>query len=349
MGNVTAIRTGLIEEHIVADVAWAASYYVDWTGDTSFLNGPGFDLFVETARYWESRVRWDRSGSAHLYGVIGPDEYHEAVDDNAFTNVMARWNLRHAAEVAKGDERVSEFERLRWVETADALIDGYDPHTKLYEQCAGFFQLEPVRLAELVPRRPIAADLFLGAEFVRHRQILKQADVLMLHHLIPGQVAPGSLLPNLEYYEPRTAHGSSLSPGIHASLFARAGRLDEAVAALDLAARMDVDDLTGTTSGGLHLATMGSLWQALVFGFAGAHPRGDVLELDPVVPEAWGALEVRLRFRGSRLHVRISPTSLEIRAEGPTRIRLRGGTVVTVGAGTRRWSRSGQRWKETRT
>ncbi len=348
VGNVTAIRTGLIEEHIVADVAWAASYYVDWTGDTSFLNGPGFDLFVETARYWESRVRWDRAGNAHLYGVIGPDEYHETVDDNAFTNVMARWNLRHAAEVAEGDERVSEFERLRWVETADALLDGYDPHTKLYEQCAGFFDLESVQLEELVPRRPIAADLYLGADVVRRSQILKQADVLMLHHLVPGQVAPGSLLPNLEYYEPRTAHGSSLSPGIHASLFARAGRLDEALAALDVAARIDVNDLTGTTSGGLHLATMGSVWQALVFGFAGAHPKDDVLELDPVVPEAWGHLEVRLRFRGSRLRVRVSATSLEIRAEEPTRIRLRGGMVITVGPGHRRWSRSSHRWKETR-
>jgi trehalose/maltose hydrolase-like predicted phosphorylase len=348
MGNVTAIRTGLIEEHIVADVAWAASCYVDWTGDTAFLRGPGFDLFVETARYWESRIRWDRIGGAHIYGVIGPDEYHEAVDDNAFTNVMARWNLRRAADVAEGDERVNGFEILRWREAADALVDGYDPHTKLYEQCAGFFELDQVRLDELAPKRPIAADLLLGADVVRRSQVLKQADVLMLHHLVPNEVAPGSLVPNLEYYEPRTAHGSSLSPGIHASLFARAGRLDEALAALDLAARIDVDDLTGTTAGGLHLGTMGSVWQALAFGFAGARPKGDVLELDPVVPEAWGALELRLRFRGSRLRVRISPTSLEIRAEQPTRVRLRGGTVVTVGTGHRRWSRSGQRWKETR-
>jgi len=348
MGNVTAIRTGLLEEHIVADVAWAASCYLDWTGDTEFLAGPGFDLFVETARYWESRVRWDRTRRAHIYGVIGPDEYHEAVDDNAFTNVMARWNLRRAASLAQGDARISEFEILRWVETADALVDGYDPHTKLYEQCAGFFELEPVRLDELVPRRPIAADLLLGSDVVRRSQILKQADVLMLHHLVPGEVAPGSLLPNLEYYEPRTAHGSSLSPGIHASLFARAGRLDEALAALDLAARMDVDDLTGTTAGGLHLATMGSVWQALVFGFAGARPKGDVLELDPVVPVAWGALQLRLRFRGSPLRVRASATSLEIRAEEPRRIRVRGGNVVTVGPGRRCWTRSGHRWKEAR-
>jgi len=347
-GNIYSIRTGLIEEHIVADVAWAAQCYTDWTGDTDFLEGPGFDLFIETARYWGSRVRWDRHGNAHIYGVIGPDEYHETVDDNAFTNVMARWNLRRAAELADGDERVPDFERLRWLETADALVDGYDRRTKLYEQSAGFFQLDPIEIAEVVPKRPIAADLLLGSEMVRRSQILKQADVLMLHHLVPDEVAAGSLVPNLDYYEPRTAHGSSLSPGIHASLFARAGRLDQAVHALDIATRIDLDDLTATTAGGLHLAAMGSVWQALAYGFVGARPRGDVLELDPVVPEAWRSLEMRLRFRGSRLRVAVAPTTLEIRADEPTRVRLRGGIVMMVGPGSRRWSRSGQRWKEER-
>jgi trehalose/maltose hydrolase-like predicted phosphorylase len=270
------------------------------------------------------------------------------VDDNAFTNVMARWNLRRAAELADGDERVPGFERLRWLETADALVDGYDRRTKLYEQSAGFFQLDPIEIAEVVPKRPIAADLLLGSEMVRRSQILKQADVLMLHHLVPDEVAAGSLVPNLDYYEPRTAHGSSLSPGIHASLFARAGRLDQAVHALDIATRIDLDDLTATTAGGLHLAAMGSVWQALAYGFVGARPRGDVLELDPVVPEAWRSLEMRLRFRGGRLRVAVAPTTLEIRADEPTRVRLRGGIVMTVGPGARRWSRSGQRWKEDR-
>jgi len=348
MGNVLPIRTGLIEEHIVADVAWSAWCYFEWSGDTGFLEGPGFDLLVETARYWASRVRWDRSGSAHIFGVIGPDEYHETVDDNAFTNVMARWNLRHAAVLAEGDERVPDFERLRWLETADALIDGYDRRTKLYEQCAGFYQLDPLRIDELAPKRPIAADLLLGSDVVRRAQVLKQADVLMLHHLVPGEVAPGTLVPNLEFYEPRTAHGSSLSPGIHASLFARAGRLDEAVRALEIAARLDLEDLTGTSAGGLHLATMGSVWQALVFGFIGVRPKDGVLELDPRVPNAWRTLEVRLRFRGSNVRVTVAPSTLEIRADGPTRIRLRGGTVMTLGPGGRRWTRSSHRWKETR-
>ena len=105
-GRLVAIRTGELEEHIVADVAWAASCYADWSGDDSFLEGAGRELLVETARYWASRIRFDADGRGHIYGVIGPDEYHEPVDDNAFTNVMARWNLRRAAELAVVD-RVS--------------------------------------------------------------------------------------------------------------------------------------------------------------------------------------------------------------------------------------------------
>jgi trehalose/maltose hydrolase-like predicted phosphorylase len=331
-GRLVRIRTGELEEHIVADVAWATACYLDWTGDGDFGDGPGRDLLVQTARYWASRIRLDREGRGHVYGVIGPDEYHEPVDDNAFTNVMARWNLRRAAELAVSDE-----EKDLWLRLSDALVDGYDEDTGLYEQFAGFFRLEPLVIAELAPRRPISADLLLGAERVDAAQVVKQADVLMLHHLVPNEVALGSLEPNLEYYEPRTAHGSSLSPAIHAALFARAGRLTEAVEALQMAARIDLDDLTGTSAGGVHLATMGGLWQALAFGFAGVRPTGDVLRVDPRLPGEWQALELRLRFRGSRVSVRIEPERVIVEADPPISIELKrnDGRKVHVRAGRR--------------
>jgi trehalose/maltose hydrolase-like predicted phosphorylase len=337
MGAVVPIRTGRLEHHIVADVAWAAACYESWTGDRAFAEGPGAELLFDTARFWASRVRWDRVGRAHVYGVIGPDEYHEPVDDNAFTNVMARWNLRRAAVRAQGDDRVSEFERMRWHEVADALVDGFDPHTRLYEQFAGFFDLDPLIIADVASKRPIAADLLLGRERVRGSQVIKQADVLMLHHLVPEEVDPDSLVRNLEFYEPRAAHGSSLSPGIHAALFARAGRLPEALRALDIAARMDLDDLTGTTAGGLHLATMGSVWQALAFGFLGLRPGDDDLSIDPVLPDEWRAMEIAVRFRESRVRVRIERAAVEVRADPPIRVRMRAGAPVDVGVSGVRW------------
>ena len=337
----------MLEEHIVADVAWAAVCYMDWTGDEVFARGPGLRLLVETARYWASRARFDAEGNAHIYGVIGPDEYHEPVDDSAFTNVMARWNLRRAAEaVAEGAEEAAPFERLQWLELADALVDGFDPRTSVYEQFAGFHRLEPLVIADFAPRRPVSADLLLGTDRLRGAQVVKQADVLMLHHMVPDEVAPGSLLPNLQYYEPRTAHGSSLSPGVHAALFARAGLLDAAVKSLHMASRMDLDDLTGTTAGGLHLATMGSVWQALVFGFAGIRPRGEALHIDPALPPPWNGLEVRVRFRGSRVRVNLRFASVRVESDRPLPVVIgERGEPVEVGPSGVHFRLSGESWE----
>jgi hypothetical protein len=334
-GGVVPILTGELEEHITADVAWAAAHYLDWTGDASFETSAR-KLLLETARYWASRIEVDRHGRAHIYGVIGPDEYHEPVDDNAFTNVMARWNLRRAAALA------SEPERARWLELADALVDGYDPDTGLYEEFAGFFRLEPLIIADVAPRRPIVADLLLGAERVSGAQVVKQADVLMMHHLVPSEVAPGSLRPNLDFYEPRTAHGSSLSPAVHAALFARAGRPEEALPLLQLAARLDLDDVTATTAGGLHLGAMGGVWQAIVLGLAGVRPEGDALAVDPRLPEAWNGLDLRLRFRGVLLRLRLENELVALDADASVQIRV--GDAPPVAGQRLRWTKAKDSW-----
>ncbi|HSD78586.1 MAG TPA: glycosyl hydrolase family 65 protein [Solirubrobacteraceae bacterium] len=312
-GRLVEIKTGLHEEHIVGDVAWAAATYADWTGDDAFMERDGARLLIETARYWAARLEPGPGGRAHLRGVIGPDEYHVGVDDNAFTNGLARWNLRRAAALPGAPEQ----ERRAWLALADRLVDGYDPSTRLYEQFAGFHALEPLVIADVAPRRPVAADILLGEERVAGAQVVKQADVLMLHHLLPEDVAPGSLDANLAYYEPRTAHGSSLSPGVHASLLARAGRLGEAADLLRLTARIDLDDVTRTTAGGIHLAAMASVWHALVFGFAGIRPHGRSLALDPHVPPSWGELDIRLRFRGARLGLRLQADGIEVSTDQP--------------------------------
>ena len=315
-GRIVPIRTAENEEHIVADVAWAADTYARWTGDDGFARGPGRRLLIETARYWAARVRRHDS-RAHIFGVIGPDEYHEPVDDNAYTNVMARWNLRRAAECA-GDE-VDPTERRNWLALADELIDGYDPATRIYEQFSGFNDLEHIDLTEAGISRPVAADLVLGRDRTKHAQVIKQADVLMLHHLVPDEVAAGSLIPNLDHYEPRTAHGSSLSPGIHAALFARAGRPDDGLDLLRLAAHTDLDDVTRATAAGLHIATMGSVWQAIVLGYAGLRPQGEVLHIDPSLPSSWDQLEINVRFMGS--HVRVEIDRGDVRVSSDPQIR----------------------------
>ncbi len=349
MGNITAIRTGLIEEHIVSDVAWAASCYLDWTGDTSFLNGPGFDLFVETARYWESRVRWDRAGNAHVYGVIGPDEYHETVDDNAFTNVMARWNLRRAAELARGRPaglRVRDppvegdggraRRRLRPAHEAVRAVRGLLPARPGPARGAGAQAPDRGRPAPRRRVRPPLADPQAGgradappprARRGRAGVARSQPRVLRAAHGARQLAVAG---------DPRLAVRAG-GPARRGRGGARSGRADgRGRPDRDLGGRpAPRDDGEPVAGAGLRVRRRPA---------RGATSSSST----PSCPRRGASLELRLRFRGSRLRVRVSTTSLEIRAEEPTRIRLRGGTVVTVGTGRRRWSRSGQRWKETR-
>jgi trehalose/maltose hydrolase-like predicted phosphorylase len=332
-GEVVPILTGIEEEHITADVAWAAWELASWTGHWQFLDGPGGDLLADTARYWVGRIRLDPDGSGHIDGVIGPDEYHEHVEDNAFTNQLAAWNLRRAAEVfERRNSPEREQEIADWRKAADSLVDGFDRASGTHLQFRGYEDLEPLTIAE-VGTPPVAADLVLGRERLAGSQIIKQADVLMLHHMIPEVMRPGSLAADMDRYLPRTAHGSSLSPAIHASLLARLGRADEALELLRLACRIDLEDLTGTTAGGLHFATLGGIWQALVVGFAGIHPRrpdDHTLHIDTHLPEQWEELRIRIRWHSRSLRVRCQNDRVHITCDQSTLVRVGDGPVVSV-------------------
>ena len=324
-GRPLVVQTGRREEHIVADVAWAAQRYVDWTDDRAFALGGGRALLVETARYWASRIEL---ADGHIRGVMGADEYHDDVDDNVFTNAMARWNLRRAAALL-AEVNGSTKESMGWVDLADGLADGWDADAGHHEQFAGYDDLEPL-LASDVASPPFPADLVLGRTRVRRSQLIKQADVVMAHHLVPDELRPGSLEPDLAYYEPRTSHGSSLSPAIHACQLARAGQPDRALDLLRMACRLDLEDLTGTTAGGLHLAAMGGVWQALAHGFLGLRPRRGVLHVEPHLPVAWDGLALRLRFGGQRLAVRADHASVSIECERPLSVQVAGAAGTCV-------------------
>ncbi|MEC3918703.1 glycosyl hydrolase family 65 protein [Nocardia sp. CDC160] len=316
-GAPVPILTGTLEEHITADVAWGADHFAEWAGRTDYLATTARELLVETARYWASRLRLDAHGRAHLDQVIGPDEYHETVDDNAFTNVMARWNLRRAARLhPENADEAKEF--AAWRDLADRIVDQLGPDGR-YEQFTGYFGLEPLLAAE-VAHAPVAADVLLGQRRVAGSQLIKQPDVLMLHHLLPDDVAPGTLLPNLDFYGPRTTHGSSLSPAVMAALLARAGRPDEAFEALRPALRLDLDDRSGSTASGLHLATLGGVWQAMLSGFAGARVHAGVLSLRPVLPRRWSRLGLAFRCLGRCVRLEVTPEGVGVHTDGPLRV-----------------------------
>jgi trehalose/maltose hydrolase-like predicted phosphorylase len=324
-GLTVPILTGECAEHINSDIAWAVMHYVDWTGDAGLLDGPGRDIVIGTADYMTHRTRVDAAGIAHVDGVIGPDEYHERVDDNAYTNGLLRWHLSAAAALARSPtDRVAA---RRFARLAGQLATGYDPDSGRHEQFAGFWHLDDLRIGDVAPT-PVAADVLLGRERVATSQIIKQPDVLMLHHLVPEECPAGSLHADLEYYLPRTAHGSSLSPAICAALLARDGRPDEALELFRVAARIDLDDLTGTTGGGLHFATMGGLWQAVLWGFAGIRPESAGLRINPCLPTAWERLGVTVEYRGVRVRVDIDHEQISVDAPEPVQVIVNGRNMV---------------------
>lgn len=329
-GRVVAILTGEQEHHISADIAYAAWQYWRVTGDDDFMVAAGAEILAETARFWASRAQTERDGRAHIRGVIGPDEYHETVDDNAYTNVMARWNLDRAAGTAAilKRERAVDWQRLSarldltpeepeaWRRLAASLVTGFDPATGLFEQFAGYFGLEEV---DVVAHRRCAMpiDACLGPESTRRSKAIKQADVLAFCTLLWDEWPRAVHEANFRYYEPRTAHGSSLSPALHALVAARLGEDALARRYFRQAGEIDLADNMGNAAGGVHMGALGGLWQAAVFGAAGLRPREDGIVLDPHLLPGWTEMRCPVRWRGRSLGLRLvaDPERIEVEVE----------------------------------
>jgi kojibiose phosphorylase len=340
-GKRTPILTGRQEHHISADIAWAVWRYWEWSGDDAFLADVGAEIIIEAARFWASRARLSSDGHYHIGPVIGPDEYHEGVRNNAFTNNLARWNLERALELVQqagpAGLGAKPHELRRWRALVTDMSDGFDPVTGLYEQFEGFFELEDLRAAELAPP-PFPADAVLGSERVRRSQLVKQADVLMLTHMLPELVPLEVTAANYNYYEPRTSHGSSLSPAVHAAVAARIGNLDQALAYFRMAASIDLGDAIGSSAQGIHIATMGGLWQATVLGFGGVRLDRGVIRLAPRLPSAWRRLAFPIRWHGKMIFIDVRPTELRVRLDGTTVVALADGPAQTLRAGNYRAS-----------
>jgi len=327
--ELVRIWTGDIEIHITADVAYGVWQYWRLSGDDEFMQERGADILIETARFWASRAEWDAKHNRYQFrDVIGPDEYHDHVHNSAFTNYMARWNLRTAAELVAQHPEVSAAaarrlglsanERKRWEEVSAKLYCPYDATTGLIEQFEGYFNLKDVPLADLEPRTQSAQSL-LGIEGVAQTQIIKQPDVLMMMHLLPEQFSERDLRANYDYYTPRTdlTYGSSLGPAIQTIIACEVGDMEGAYENFMRAARADLKDVRGNAGDGIHGASAGGLWQAAVFGFAGLRltPTGWVLR--PRLPGHWRRLRFNFVYRGQPVSVDL-PAQVEVDSEVST-------------------------------
>jgi trehalose/maltose hydrolase-like predicted phosphorylase len=363
-GRMVQILTGTQEHHISADIAYAVWQYWQATADEAFFVGAGADILIETARFWATRGNLESDGRYHIRAVIGPDEYHETVDDNAYTNVMAQWNLERAADAvawlradrpelwrALADRlHVQPDEPASWRRIAGAMVTGFDPRTRLFEQFAGFFRLDELDL-DAYRARTLPIDIILGRERTQRSQVVKQSDVIALSALFWDRFPSAIHEANFRYYEPRTAHGSSLSPAFHALIAARLGDVELAARYFQQAAEIDLADHMGNAAGGVHMATLGGLWQAAIFGIAGVRLRDDGLVIDPHLPLTWNEWSFCLQWRGRKFTIAIhrepGQVTVDLQAGGPMTIELAQGMVKQLEPEHRyRARRVGSNWGE---
>jgi kojibiose phosphorylase len=251
---------------------------------------------------------------------------------------MAGWNLRHGIETAEWMRQhrpdhwrdlaprlhLADDELSTWSHLAEAMFTIFNPKTLLYEQFAGYYEKEPIDLKKFEPRTA-AMDVILGHERINQTNVVKQADVLMALYLLWDQLPADVRLANFRYYEPRTGHGSSLSPSMHALLAARLGEENLARQYLKQAAEIDLGNNMGNAAGGVHAAAIGGLWQSVVFGFAGLQTHANGLNFNPHLLAHWRRLSFPFQWRGRGLRVSIGHKDIEVSLAGEQPLLVRVG------------------------
>ncbi|MCH1642376.1 beta-phosphoglucomutase [Paenibacillus timonensis] len=317
--NSAFFPAGTAQAHINADIAYGIRQYVQATGDEAFLAQQGAEILFETSRFWVDLGHYDpaRDGAFCIDGVTGPDEYTALVNNNAYTNLMAREHLRYACETAglmrerypseyallEQKIGLTEEEILGWEQAADKMYVPYDEELGIYAQDDTFLSKRKWDFAGTPPENYPLLLHYHPLVIYRH-QVLKQADLVLALFLLGEQFSREEKIRNYRYYEPLTTHDSSLSPCIHSIIAAEIGELEAAYDYFGRTVRMDLDDVNGNAKDGLHTAAMAGSWMAVVNGFGGMRlDRGGRLGFRPVLPPQWESCRFKVMHRGQRLEV----------------------------------------------
>jgi len=312
---------GTAQYHINADIMYAMRKYVQATGDELFLRECGAEMLVETARLWlDLGFYSERKGGAFcINGVTGPDEYNTVVNNNAYTNLMARQNLRYAAEtveslrattpdvynalVHKTALQPSEVEA--WKRAAECMYVPYDEQTGITLQHDGFLDDEPWDFQN-TPHDHYPLLLFYHPLNIYRKQVIKQADVVLAMFLLGKEFSAEAQQRNFVFYDPLTTGDSSLSSCIEAIIAAQIGDMEKAIRYGMAALLMDLADVGGNVKDGCHIASMGGTWMMLTYGFGGMRDDDGTLSFWPHrAPEENAILRFPLTYRGQRLEVEI--------------------------------------------
>jgi maltose phosphorylase len=316
---------GDFEIHVSVAIAYAVSLYSKLCNDKVFLYNEGIELLMQISRYYAKRGEYSPlTGEFCLYGVMGPDEYHMNVNNNAYTNVMAKktfeFTLKVIAEMQKDApellKKVSEKVELRSNETADwkkmaaKMRIPMDKETGLIEQHDGYFDL-PDADVQHIPESQI--PIYKNWAYVRifRYNMIKQPDVLLLPFFFSTEYPIEQKKINYEYYEERCIHESSLSPSIHSILASELGKNEQAYEFFNYMARLDLDNYNKNTDQGLHVTSMSGAWLNMVYGFGGLRTDGETLIFNPSIPDKWNSFSFKLMYSGTVLSVLVDKNSVK--------------------------------------
>lgn len=325
------VASALTEHHIVADIAWAVVAYWQATHDDAFMRNEGLTLLMETASFWMGRAT-ETNGRLEIHDVIGPDEYTEHVNNNAYTNYLAWHNVACARqfmsmfgrEDARFTDNAARFLARLWLPEANA--DGVIPQDDTFMAKPA---IDLTRYKANAGKQTILLD-YSRAE-VNEMQILKQADVVMLNYLLPERFTPEQCAANLAFYEPRTIHDSSLSKAIHGIVLARCGETEGAYAFWRDGIAIDLGDDPHSSDDGIHAAATGAIWSGAIQGFAGLQIIEGELHLAPTLPARWSRLAFPLRWRDATVHFTCEDGRLTIETTAPVSLTLWGKTLDITG------------------
>ncbi|MGL4623369.1 MAG: glycoside hydrolase family 65 protein [Culicoidibacterales bacterium] len=348
-GKQTKIWSGFIEQHITADIANAVWQYYMITGDQAFMDDFGYEMLFDTARFWISRLEWNEE--TQFYGinnVIGPDEYKEHVNNNAFTNYMAFHNIELAMEyyevvkmekpalfAALNEKLGLEASMTLWQERVGKIYLPQPNEELLVPQDDTYLTKEIIDLTKYKNQTKVGS-MFLeySLDQVNEMQVSKQADIMALFFLLEDKFSQEVKLANYNYYEPKTLHDSSLSLSTHCIL---ANDLNDPKLAYELfsrAAEIDLGPAMNTSDHGIHAASLGGIWQCVVMGFAGVRMLGGKLRIQPKLPTNWNELTFKLYWQGQVLLVTVSQTEVTLTNTGSKAVTIElVGTQQTIEAG----------------
>lgn len=325
---------GTAQYHISADIAYSFVQYYLVTGDFEFIQHHGAELLIETARLWIDTGHY-HEGKFKIDAVTGPDEYTAIVNNNYYTNVMAKYNLKWAARVVEElKERAPEAladvtakiglkdtEMDDWLQAAEQMYLPYDQELHINPQDDSFLHKE-VWDFDGTPADHYPLLLHYHPLTLYRYQVCKQADTVLAHFLLEDEQEEAIIRSSYHYYEKITTHDSSLSSCVFSIMAAKIGELDKAYDYFIETARMDLDNTHGNTKDGLHMANMGGTWMAIVFGFAGLRIKDSGLSLAPILPKQWTSYSFKIMYLGRLL-------SIQVDQNGP-KVTLLSGNELTI-------------------